>query len=92
MPARISGPAPAGYLWLPDMAKALGVEPSTLHKWRYRRVGPPAVKHAGRLMYPESSIAAHFAACKAADPHSNPELSPLNREKRPHLPRAVRTA
>lgn len=85
MPAKATGPAPAGFMWIDDAAKALGVEVCTLYKWRQKRKGPASFKHAGRLMYRESAIAAHFEACEAADSHSNPQLSPLNRVPQPRV-------
>ncbi|MFE1321662.1 hypothetical protein [Kitasatospora phosalacinea] len=51
------GRAPAGFMWIEGAAKELGVKVCTLHKWRQRKVGPLAVRHAGRLMYAEVDIA-----------------------------------
>lgn len=86
MPARITQPAPKGLLWLEDAAPLLGVQPSTLRKWRLKRTGPKSFKHAGRVVYRETEIDAYLDGCEAADPHSNPELNPLNRAPRPHIP------
>lgn len=82
MTAASPGPAPAGFMWIEDTAKALGVKVGTLHKWRYRRVGPPAIRHAGRLMYAEAGIDAYFQAL--AD---EAESSAVVRAPRPHVRR-----
>lgn len=86
MPARRTGPAPKGYMWLEDTAERLGITPSTLRKWRTRDYGPAGFKHAGYVIYEEAEVEAHFERCKAADRHTNPSLRPLhNRPIRPAL-------
>ncbi|MFE2912872.1 helix-turn-helix transcriptional regulator [Kitasatospora indigofera] len=85
MPANDTLPPPEGYLWLTETAKRLGVQPSTLRKWRMQRKGPASFKHAGKVMYREDAIPAYLAACEAADSRSNPELNPLNRRPEPRL-------
>lgn len=65
-------PPPCGYLWIDQAAALLGVQPGTLHKWRYLRKGPASFKHAGRVMYREDAIPAYLAACEvtpARTPH-----------------------
>ncbi|MFD5564459.1 hypothetical protein [Kitasatospora griseola] len=54
------GRAPAGFMWIEGAADALGVKVCTLHKWRQRKAGPLAVRHAGRLMYAETDIAGYL--------------------------------
>ncbi|MFE6868369.1 helix-turn-helix domain-containing protein [Kitasatospora sp. NPDC057692] len=66
MPAKTPPPPPPGFLWIEEAAKQLGVQVGTLHKWRYRKVGPTAVRHAGRLMYATDSIDAYFEALAVA--------------------------
>jgi transposase-like protein len=85
MPAAITLPAPAGLLWLEDAAKRLGVQPTTLRKWRMRRVGPASFKHAGRVVYRESSLVDYLNDCEAADSRSNPALNPLLKLPEPRL-------
>lgn len=87
MPAKTPGPAPAGFMWIEDAAKALGVEVGTLHKWRYRRKGPASFKHAGRVIYRATAIDDYLNGCEAADSHSNPALNPLNRVPQPRVTR-----
>jgi len=84
--ATMRGRAPKGCVWLPEAAVQLGVEPSTLRKWRVRRTGPDSFKHAGRVCYEQVAIDSYLAACKAADSRSNRALAPTARPKRPHLP------
>jgi len=90
--AIMRGRAPAGCVWLPEAAKRLGVEDSTLHKWRHRRVGPASFKHAGRVVYEITALDDYLKACKAADSRSNPALAPAARTRRPHLPAQARPA
>lgn len=86
MPPSTTGrPAPKGFVWLEDAAEMLGVEKSTLYKWRYKRRGPAGFKHAGRIVYRETAIAEHMAASEASDPYCNPELNPLNRQPEPRV-------
>jgi len=85
MPADDTLPPPKGYLWLKQAAKELGVQPSTLRKWRLQRKGPASFKHAGKVMYREDSIPAYLAGCEAADSRSNPELNPLLRRPEARL-------
>jgi len=92
MPAATTLPAPAGYLWLEQAAERLGVQPSTLRKWRQRRIGPASFKHAGRVVYRETALADHLAGCEAADSRSNPALNPLLRTPEPHITRGRRAA
>lgn len=85
MPPTANRPAPAGCLWIEDAAAALGVEKSTLYKWRYRRIGPASFKHAGKVVYRETAIAAYLADCEAADSRSNPALNPVLKTPAPRL-------
>lgn len=85
MPAATTLPAPAGLLWLEDAAELLGVMPSTLRKWRMRRVGPASFKHAGRVVYRLTAIDAYINGCEAADSRSNPALNPVLQAARPQL-------
>lgn len=78
-------PPPLGCLWIEQAAALLGIQPGTLHKWRYLGTGPTSFKHAGRIVYREEAIAAYLARCEAADHHSNPAVSPLSRQLRPHV-------
>ena len=39
-----------------EVAELLRVEVHTLHNWRYRRVGPPAYKVAGKLRYDRAAV------------------------------------
>lgn len=89
MPARPTGPAPAGCLWLEETAPRLGVKPSTLRKWRLTGRGPASFKVEGRVVFKEAVVDAYLANCEAADPSSNPALSPLARAPRPHLRRST---
>ncbi len=92
MTAIMRGRAPEGCVWLPEAAKRLGVEPSTLRKWRHRRVGPASFKHAGRVTYEVQALADYLDACKAADSRSNTAVAPATRKPRPHLPARTRPA
>lgn len=85
MPAPTTLPAPAGLLWLEDAAQRLGVQPSTLRKWRMNRRGPASFKHAGRVVYRETALADYLNGCEAADSRSNPALNPLLRKPEPRL-------
>jgi hypothetical protein len=89
MPARATGPAPAGCLWPEEVAPKLGVKISTLRKWRFAGRGPASFKVEGRVVYREMTVDAYLADCEAADPSSNPALSPLARAPRPHLRRST---
>jgi transposase-like protein len=84
-PSTTNKPAPKGYVWLEDAAKRLGVEKSTLYKWRYQRRGPAGFKYAGRIVYRETAIAEHLLASEAADIYANPELNPVNRRPEPRV-------
>ncbi|MBV6697493.1 helix-turn-helix domain-containing protein [Kitasatospora aureofaciens] len=66
MPAKTGTPAPAGFMWIDEAALALGVQVSTLYKWRYRGIGPTPVRHAGRLMYAKTTIEDYLRALVAA--------------------------
>lgn len=68
-----------------DAARKLGVEPSTLRKWRVLRKGPASFKVAGRVVYKETAIAEYLSACEEADSRSNPALNPLNRVPQPRI-------
>lgn len=70
---------PAGCLWLPEAAARIGVSHRTLYTWRQLDKGPASFKYIGRVCYRETALDAHLAECEAADRHSNPALSPLNR-------------
>nr|BEK68791.1 hypothetical protein KPHV_60180 [Kitasatospora purpeofusca] len=72
MPAKTPPPAPTGFMWIEEAAKALGVQVSTLHKWRYRNVGPDAVRHAGRLMYATAGIEGYLKALATPAPRRLP--------------------
>jgi len=85
MPATRTLPAPAGFLWIEDAAEALGVQKSTLYKWRYLRKGPDSFKHAGKVIYRASEIQEYLGRCEAADSRSNPALNPLNRVPQPRI-------
>ncbi|WP_230210950.1 hypothetical protein [Streptomyces kaniharaensis] len=82
MPPKAGTPAPAGFMWIEDAAKELGVQVCTLHKWRYRGIGPAAALHAGRLIYAKSGIKSYWESL------ANPELKPT-RVPRPHVRRAA---
>jgi excisionase family DNA binding protein len=41
-----------------EVANLLGVSVDTLYAWRYRRVGPPALKVGRHLRYRPSEVAA----------------------------------
>jgi excisionase family DNA binding protein len=41
-----------------EVAELLGVSESTVHNWRYKRTGPPAIKVGGAVRWPESAIEA----------------------------------
>jgi predicted DNA-binding transcriptional regulator AlpA len=84
-PSTTNRPAPKGLLWLEDAAEKLGVEKSTLYKWRQKRRGPASFKHAGRIVYRETAIDDYLDACEAADSHSNAALNPLNRLPQPRV-------
>lgn len=76
MPAKTTGPAPAGFMWIEDVAEALRVKKCTLYKWRYRGIGPTAIRHAGRLMYAENAVKDYWAGLVAA---AQPEPLPTPR-------------
>lgn len=82
MTAASPGPAPAGFMWIEDAAKELGVKVGTLHKWRYRKTGPLAVRHAGRLMYAQTAIATYLNSLV-----SQAEFDRQSRAPRPHVRR-----
>lgn len=75
----ITAAPPEGCLWLKGAAAKLGVQPSTLYKWRHLRIGPPSFRHAGRVVYRETAIDEYLAECEAADSRSNPALNPVLR-------------
>ncbi len=85
MPAGTKRPAPAGLLWLADAAAWLGVEKSTLYKWRYLRTGPPSFKYLGKVVYRLTELQAYVDGCEAADSRSNAELNPVLRRPEPRL-------
>lgn len=85
MPAKTGTPAPAGFMWIEDAAKALGIQVCTLYKWRQRRTGPASARHAGRLIYSETGIRSYLEGLMASDSHANPELNPVLRVPRPHI-------
>lgn len=85
MPAGTKRPAPPGLVWLEDATEILGVEKSTLYKWRYLRTGPASFKYLGKVVYRLTELHAYIAGCEAADSRSNPELNPLNRRPEPRL-------
>lgn len=91
MPAATTLPAPKGLLWLEDAAERLGVQPSTLRKWRMKHTGPASFKHAGRVVYRETAIDDYLDGCEAADSRSNPALIEV-RKPRPHVPARRRIA
>lgn len=92
MPAATTLPPPPGYLWLEQAAERLGVQPSTLRKWRLRRTGPASFKHSGRVLYAETALTEYMTGCEAADSRSNPALNPLLRAPEPHISRSRRAA
>lgn len=67
-------PAPPGCMWLADAARYLGIEISTLRKWRLRRYGPPGFSVGRRVAYRKAVMDAWLADQEASDPHGNPEL------------------
>ncbi|MFF7991719.1 hypothetical protein ACFZDG_18240 [Kitasatospora xanthocidica] len=79
MPAKTGTPAPAGFMWIEAAAKELRVQKCTLYKWRYRGIGPKAIRHAGRLMYAESAVKGYWADLIDAE-----QPTPL-RAPRPHV-------
>lgn len=54
-----------GYLTTADAARYLGVDPTVLRRWRYRKVGPPYRKFSGSkgtVLYAEAELVAYVAA------------------------------
>jgi predicted site-specific integrase-resolvase len=58
-------PVSSGYLTKKQAAAKLGVSPKTLER-RIKQEGilADAIKKGQEWLYPESSVQAHFAACK----------------------------
>lgn len=48
---------PSGLLNRIDVARYLGVDDSTLRKWREAGVGPPCIKCGGQWKYPIAGLA-----------------------------------
>ena len=44
-----------------DVAAMLDVSPKTVQNWRYLLVGPPYVKHRGRVYYRAADMKAYLA-------------------------------
>lgn len=82
MPAKTGTPAPAGFMWIDEVATALSIQINTLYKWRYRGIGPAAVRHAGRLMYAESIVEEYLQGLA-------PQPGPTMRAQRPHVANAA---
>lgn len=53
-----------GYLTASEMAKELGLHPSTLAKWRMVRRGPPFVRMGKRIMYSIVSFRIWLDTCE----------------------------
>lgn len=70
--------APPGCMWLADAANYLGYEINTLRKWRQVKKGPASFRAGGRVAYRIAVLDAWLVAQEAADPHSNPDLDPVN--------------
>lgn len=49
-----------------DLAAMLDVNPKTVQNWRYLQVGPPFVKHRGRVYYRSADVKAYLAALPLA--------------------------
>lgn len=49
-----------------DVAEMLDVDPKTVQNWRYLQVGPPYVKHRGRVYYRAADMKAYLAALPLA--------------------------
>ncbi|MFJ7748675.1 helix-turn-helix domain-containing protein [Arthrobacter sp. NPDC097144] len=49
-----------------DVAEMLDVDPKTVQNWRYLQVGPPYVKHRGRVYYRASDMTVYLAALPLA--------------------------
>ena len=49
-----------------DVAEMLDVSPKTIQNWRYLEVGPPYVKHRGRVYYRATDMKAYLAALPLA--------------------------
>lgn len=45
-----------------DVAEMLDVNWKTVQNWRYLQVGPPYVKHRGRVYYRATDVKAYLAA------------------------------
>jgi hypothetical protein len=84
MPAKTGTPAPAGFMWIDEVATALSIQINTLYKWRYRGIGPAGVRHAGRLMYAESIVAEYLQGLATAS-----QPGPAMRTARPHVANAA---
>lgn len=44
-------PRPCGYVTTPEIARFAGLHPTTLVKWRNRRVGPPFTRLGRKVLY-----------------------------------------
>lgn len=49
-----------------DVAEMLDLNPKTIQNWRYLQVGPPFVKHRGRVYYRAADMKAYLAALPLA--------------------------
>ena len=49
-----------------DVAAMLDLNPKTVQNWRYLQVGPPYVKHRGRVYYRAVDMKAYLAALPLA--------------------------
>lgn len=49
-----------------DVAEILGLDPKTIQNWRYLQVGPPFVRHRGRVYYRPADVQAYIEALPLA--------------------------
>jgi DNA-binding transcriptional MerR regulator len=49
-----------------EVAEMFGLSPKTLRNWRCLQVGPPFVKHRGRIYYRSTDLDAYAAALPLA--------------------------
>lgn len=49
-----------------DVAELMDVAPKTVQNWRYLLVGPPYVRHRGRIYYRSADVQAYIDALPLA--------------------------
>jgi transposase-like protein len=75
-------PPPAGYVWIDEAARRIGVAKNTLYKWRQTNVGPRGVPFGRKIAYLITDLNAHIEATYKAATEDNPEMRPAEPRSR----------